>query len=548
MTEPAHQTRPWHAHYDAWVPPHQSYPLRPLHEILATTAKESPEAAATAFLGATLTFAELKARADRLSAALAHHGIRKGDHIGIMLPNCPQYIIGAFAILRLGAVIVNVNPAYTAREAVAIAADAGLRALITLTEHVEFATTLQAAIGLRMIIVTSLAEYSAAAVPLERTDGTLSLSDLIGGAPAADLSDVAIEPDDIAVLQYSSGTSGAARAAMLTHANIFANVVQTETFMYPSRPHGERYLLVIPLFHIYAFTVGMMKGIRVGAQLSLHAKYDVEQTLAAIRDFQPTYFPAVPTIYVSLLMHPMAREYGVDCVRHYNTGGSPCPLDVLERWEALTGRPLNEGYGLSEASPVTHSTPQFSQRRAGTVGVPIPDTDMKIVDVVSGTRELPMGEVGELCVAGPQVMKGYWNQPEESGRVLRPDPDGRVWLHTGDLARVDAAGFTTIVQRKTDMLIVDGFNVFPSEIERVLCAHPAVRQAAVIGVADAYHGEVPKALVILRDGAAATGDQIAAHCRTQLAEYKVPRRIEFRDSFPVSSTGKILYRELRTRD
>jgi long-chain acyl-CoA synthetase len=333
---------------------------------------------------------------------------------------------------------------------------------------------------------------------------------------------------------------------MLTHGNIFANLVQTESFMRRSRERGvERYLLVIPYFHIYAFTVGMMSGIWAGALQILIPRYDVEAVLAAIRDYRPTFVPAVPTVFVSLLGHPRVKEFGLEKVRTFNSGGAPCPLEVIERFERTIGRPLYEGYGLSETSPVTHTTPQLAVRKPGTVGIPVPDTDMKVVDLDTGTRELPVGEAGELCISGPQVMKGYWCQREETERVLRPDSSGRLWLHTGDIARVDEDGFATIVQRKKDLIIVDGFNVYPSEIETVLYSHPAVRLAAVIGAPDSYHGEIVKACLVLRDGASATPAELTAHCESQLAPYKVPRQIELRNDLPMSAVGKILYRVLR---
>jgi len=250
-------------------------------------------------------------------------------------------------------------------------------------------------------------------------------------------------------------------------------------------------------------------------------------------------------VFVSLLNHPKVAEHGLDQVRHFNSGGAPCPVEVLDQWERQIGRPLTEGYGLSETSPVTHSTPLLARRKLGSIGVPFPDTDMKIVDVETGTRELPVGEAGELCIAGPQVMKGYWNKPGESAQALRLDAAGRLWFHTGDIAVVDEDGYTSIVQRKKDMIIVDGYNVYPSEVESVLYAHPAVRLAAVIGVPDRYHGEVVKACIALKPGAAATADEIVACCREGLTEYKVPRLIEIRDTLPMSAVGKILYRVLR---
>jgi long-chain acyl-CoA synthetase len=536
--------RPWLRHYDYWVPHHMTYPGRPLHEILDTTAVDVPDRPATAFLGATLTFAEIKEKSDRMAAALGRRGLLKGDRVGIMLPNCPQYIIAAFAVLRHGAVVVNINPTYTAREVHTVAADSGLRLLVTLDVLAPLALGLVGRSGLETIIVTSLAEYSVGTAPPPIIEGTFALAALLAEPPSAVRASIA--PGDLAVLQYTGGTTGVPKGAMLTHANIFANVVQTEAFMYRQRSRGDaRYLLVIPYFHIYGLTVGMMKGVWVGALQVLIPKYDVEQVLQAIREFRPTYFPAVPTIFVSLLNHPRMKDYGLEKVRTFNTGAAPCPVEVIEQFERASGRTLNEGYGLSETSPVTHTTPQLGLRKPGTIGVPVPDTDIKVVDLEDGTRELPIGEVGELCVSGPQVMKGYWRQPDESARVLRADASGRIWFHTGDVARMDEDGFTTIVQRKKDMIIVDGFNVYPSEVEAVLYLHPDVRLAAVIGIPDSYHGEVVKAAVALKDGATATADDLVAHCKTSLAPYKVPKQVEIRDTLPMSAVGKILYRVLR---
>ena len=293
-----------------------------------------------------------------------------------------------------------------------------------------------------------------------------------------------IDPDeDVAVLQYTGGTTGVPKAAMLTHRNIFANTIQTELWHARSIERGhDRFLLVIPYFHIYGLTVGMMRGLWQGARQILIPKYDVEVVLAALRDYQPTYFPAVPTIFVSLLNHPRLREFNLDRVCTYNSGSAPLPMEVLEKFERIVNVPLNQGYGLSEASPVTHSTPHLARRKPASIGLPMPDTDMKIVDLDTGTRELPLGEEGELCVSGPQVMKGYWNRPDETAIALRTDADGVVWLHTGDVARIDEDGYTYIVQRKKDMIIVDGYNVYPSEVEGALYAHPAVMEAAAIGV------------------------------------------------------------------
>jgi long-chain acyl-CoA synthetase len=539
--------RPWLRHYDYWVRPHMTYPARPLSDVLALSAVQRPAKVATHFLGAELTYLDLKRRADALAVSLAALGIVKGDRVGIMLPNCPQYIVAAFGILEIGAVIVNINPSYTPREALIVATDSGVRAVITLDALAPLVAGIRPHTRIEHVIVTSLAEYSAAAAAPPRIEDSLTLADLIvhraGVMPPA----VSIVPSDLAVLQYTGGTTGTPKGAMLTHGNIFANVVQTIAWTNPAYIFSgeERYLVVIPYFHIYAFSVCMMMGLWIGALQVIHPKYDPEQVLDSIKQFRPTYFPGVPTVFVSLLHHPRMGECGLDLVRHFNSGGAPCPVEVLEEFQRRTGRPLTEGYGLSETSPVTHSTTQLGLRKLGTVGLPVPDTDLKVVDAETGERELPIGEAGELCIAGPQVMQGYWNNPEETARALRTDAQGRVWFHTGDIAVIDEDGFTSIVQRKKDMIIVDGFNVYPSDVESILYQHPAVRLAAVIGIPDAYHGETVKACIALKPGATTTADEIIAHCRTGLTEYKVPRTVEIRDTLPMSAVGKILYRVLR---
>jgi long-chain acyl-CoA synthetase len=539
--------RPWIDHYDYWVQPHMNYPRRPLGEILRLTAADVPDRPATAFLGAQLTWAEVKERSDRLATALARFGISKGDRVGIMLPNCPQYLIAAFALLRIGAIVVNVNPLYTPREIVVVAADSGMRLLITLDILAPQAQAVRDQTSIEAIVITSVAEYSAAAAPCPAVEGTKRLSEVLASVGEPDLPRVSIDPEnDVAVLQYTGGTTGVPKGAMLTHHNIFANVIQTTVLHRPDQRRGdERILLVIPFFHIYGFTVGLMAGAWQGAQLILIPKYDVEALLTAIRDFRPGYFPAVPTIYVSLLNHPKAREYGLDKVRGFNSGSAPLPIEVIDQFERMTGGTLNEGYGLSEASPVTHTTPSLSRRKPGSIGIPLPDTDIKIVDLVEGVTEVAAGTDGELCIAGPQVMKGYWNRPDETRIALRQDEQGRVWLYTGDVARMDSDGYCYIVQRKKDMIIVGGFNVYPSEVEAVLFAYPGVMETVVIGVPDRYFGEVVKAFIVPKPGVRISTEELRNHCIANLAEFKRPAEIEFRESLPKSAVGKILRRELR---
>ncbi|HEV2861729.1 MAG TPA: long-chain fatty acid--CoA ligase [Pyrinomonadaceae bacterium] len=546
-TASPYAARPWLDHYDYWVRPHMNYPRRPLHEILRIAAVEAPDATATAFLGAHLTFAELKAQADRLAAALARLGVGRHDRVGVMLPNCPQYVVATFAALRLGAVVVNVNPLYTPREVLVVSEDSGMRALLTLDVLAPVTQAVRGQTGIEHLIVTSLAEYSAAAQACPQVEGALRLADLLADVGEMDLPSVDIKPDDVAVLQYTGGTTGVPKGAMLTHYNVFANVIQTQSWTHSDVRRGgdDTYLVVIPYFHIYGFTVCMMAGVWRGARQVLIPKYDVEALLTAIRDYTPTYFPAVPTIYISLLNHPKAKEYGLDKIRNFNSGSAPLPVEVIEQFERLTGGTLKEGYGLSEASPVTHTTAALSLRKPGSIGLPLPDTDIKIVDLETGEREVAVGDEGELCIAGPQVMKGYWNRPDETAIALRQDADGRTWLYTGDVARMDEDGYTYIVQRKKDMIIVSGFNVYPSEVESVLYSHPAVMEAAVIGVPDAYRGESVKAFVVLKQDSGATPEELIEHCKRGLAEFKVPTQVVIRESLPKTAVGKILHRVLR---
>ncbi len=538
--------RPWLAHYDYWVPPSVTYPERPLWEILDAAYVDVPDRAATVFLGATLTYRDIKVRSDWFADALAGLGIGKGDRVGIMLPNCPQYLVASFAVLRRGAIVVNLNPTYTAPELLTLFVDSGIRAIVTLDVLAPVVQAVQAQTAIEQVIVTSLAEYSAAATAPPRLDGCLTFADLVTGQGLAPVTRVPIEADDVAVLQYTGGTTGTPKGAMLTHRNIFANVVQTEVYTNRTRTRGEsRYLLVIPFFHIFGFTVGMMKGAWVGATQLLFPTFDVDAVLEAIRDHVPTYFPAVPTIWAALLARPDAAHYGLDRIRLCTSGAAPLPQASIDQFERTFGRSLFQGFGLSEASPVTHSTPLLGVRKPGTVGLPMPDTDIKVVDVETGTHDLPAGEAGELCICGPQVMTGYWNQPEETARALRTHADGRRWLHTGDIATIDDDGYTRIVQRKKDLIIVDGFNVYPSEVESVLQQHPDVRMAAALGMPDRYHGEVVRACVVLHNGATLTADALRAYCRSALAPYKVPRTVEIRGSLPLSAVGKVLYRALR---
>lgn len=533
--------RPWAGNYDYWVRPDITFPDQPLYRIIQLAAGMYGDRPATAFFGAQMTFRELKSEIDKFSTALARMGVVKGDRVGIMLPNCPQYAISFFAIVKLGAIVTNINPTYTLREVDLVAQDAGLKLIVTLDALAPLALGVKPNSKIENVITTSIIEYAGqGATP--PPEGTISFLGLIQAIDEAEHPPVEIDPrEDIAVLQYTGGTTGVPKGAMLTHRNLFANAIQTAVWAEGVTQKGdERYLLVIPYFHIYGQTVGMLVGAWNGAQQIMIPKFDIDMLLAAIKQYQPTFFPGVPTLYISMLNHPDAKTSGLDRIRRYNSGSAPLPVDVLEKFEAMTGGMLYEGYGLTEASPVTHSTPTLARRKPGSIGLPISGTDCKIVDLETGTTEVPIGEDGELCIRGPQIMKGYWNKPSETEIALR---DG--WLYTGDVARMDEDGYFYIVQRKKDMIIVSGFNVYPNEVEEVLFTHEAIVEAAVIGVPDTYRGEAVKAFVVLKPGAQPTMAEITDFCRERLAKYKVPSQIEIVESLPKSAVGKVLRRELR---
>ncbi|MEW6128465.1 MAG: long-chain fatty acid--CoA ligase [Acidobacteriota bacterium] len=539
----SYAVKPWLKSYDFWVPENINYSEQSVYQILGLASSMYADKKAAAFLGAEFTFAEIKRHADKLAFALHQLGVAKGDRVGIMLPNCPQYMITAFAILRLGAIVVNINPIYTPREVELVAKDSGFKAIIAFDLVAPLIAGVQKNTHIEQVIITSLLDYSAKpedAPPAP--DGTLAFKQLIEDAGDNQPPRVAINArEDVAVLQYTGGTTGVPKAAMLTHYNIFANVLQMHLWSREFfRPAEGRILLVLPLYHVYAFTCGMMLATWQGSMLVMIPKYDVTMVLQAIQKYQPTYFPAAPTILISLLNHPDAKKYGLDKVNRFGSGSAPLPVEVIEQFENMSGVTVYEGYGLSEASPTTHSTPTLAKRKVGSVGLPLTGVECKIVDLETGEHEVPVGQDGELCIRGPQVMKGYWNKPEETELALR-----NGWLHTGDIANMDEDGFFYIVQRKKDMVIVSGFNVYPGEVEDVLFTHPAVMETAVIGVPDEYRGERVKAFVVIKPGSNTTEEELLEHCKANLAKYKVPASIEFVESLPKSNVGKILRRALR---
>jgi long-chain acyl-CoA synthetase len=532
--------KPWLKHYDYWVPDQTNFPRQTIYQMLNLAAAHFGEKPATVFLGSEMSFAELKEQAEKFATALSRMGIGKGDRVGIMLPNCPQYLISFFAIVRLGAIVTNVNPIYTPREVELVAVDSGMRAIITVDALAATIVGLQPQTQIESIISTSLSGDSE-----KMQNGALSFSKLIASVSEPALFHVEIDAEeDVAALVYTGGTTGVPKGAMLTHYNLYAATIQCTLWGGPFVRRGEdRFLLVVPYFHVYGLVVALF-GVWQGAMQIPIAKYDAKLLLKAVKDYRPTYFPGVPTLFISMLNHPEAKTSGLDRVQRFNSGSAPLPIEVIEQFERLSGAMLFEGYGMTESAAIATSTPTLAKRKPGSIGLPMTGTECKIVEIEDGDRDVPSGEVGELCIRGPQVMKGYWNKPEETASAIR---DG--WLYTGDVARMDEDGYFYIVQRKKDMILVSGFNVYPNEVEDVLFTHAMVKEAAVIGVNDPYRGEAVKAFVVLREDTRAASPELASelieHCKTKLARYKVPSTIEFTVSLPKSAVGKVLRRELR---
>ncbi|KJE27152.1 AMP-binding enzyme family protein [Geobacillus kaustophilus] len=512
-------------------------PDKTVCDVLHERAAEFGSQPALTFYDKTMTYAELEAAVNRFTSSLQALGVQKGDRVAIMLPNCPQYVIAYYGILQAGAIVTQVNPMLVERELAYLLKDSGAETIVIYEPLYSRLAAVRGGTAVKQAVTVSLgAPPSVSLAP-----GDVTFDEFLARGSGA-VRSVPIEPMyDVAVLQYTGGTTGRSKGAMLTHRNIFANVLQCAEFFKGTFEMGkERYLTVIPLFHVFAMTSGMNLAIYQGAENILLPRFELKEVLETIRDRQPTVFPGVPTMYVAITNTPGVEQYGISSIKTCNSGSAPMPLELMRDFEAKTGAVVLEGYGLSEASPVTHCNPPFAARKPGTVGIGMPLTEYKVVDVATGTQELPPGEVGELIIRGPQVMKGYWNMPEETAAALR---DG--WLYTGDLASIDEEGYVTIVDRKKDLIIAGGYNIYPREIEEVLYEHPAVKEAAAVGVPDSYRGETVKAVIVLKDGMQASEEEILAHCRKNLAAYKVPRIVEFRAELPKTNVGKILRRALR---
>jgi long-chain acyl-CoA synthetase len=529
--------RPWLEVYEKGrVEPETRIFEGSLYELFSRAVEEHRGKTALSFYGTTFEFGRLQALVEKMAASLAASGVKKGDRVALMLPNCPQYVVSFFATVRLGAIVTQINPMYVEREIGHILNDSGAEIIVA---HADVYVRVKAVLpdtNLKIVVVVDFGSEELGA-------GHRSFADFLA-TDVEPVPEVDIDPaEDVAALQYTGGTTGKSKGAMLTHRNLVANVQQTiDVFVRdPAQFTGRKCVGALPFFHIYGLTCVMLFGIKLGVEQVLLSRFEVQEALAVFENDRPTMFSGVPTMYMALLASGAdLRKHHLHDVQIFNSGGSALPVNLKHSFEEKVGKPLFEGYGLSEASPVTHNNPPFlGQGREGSIGIPIPSTEARVVDVETGETEMPIGDSGELIIKGPQVMKGYLDMPKETAETLK---DG--WLYTGDVAKMDESGYFYIVDRKKDMILASGYNVYPREIEEVLFEHPGVAEAVAIGVPDEYRGEAVKAFVVKRPGAQATEEEVLAFCKERLAAYKAPKAVEFREELPKSAVGKLLRRVL----
>ena len=549
---------PWTQFYEEGVPKSISYPDWSLPDLLDATAQEYPDKTALTFFAdpklppSRMTYRKLQEASLRFAAALHDLGVRKGDRVAVMLPNCPQFPVVFFGLLRLGAIAVNTNPLYVPREMKEQFADAGAETAVMLDTFVPRLREIQHETPVKRIVVVDVAgslgfpwksivrlvqKRAGERVIVPPAPDVYFLTALLETGAAAP--HVPIAPGDVALLQYTGGTTGTPKGAMLTHGNLVANTLQLAAWFAKAERGKEVVMAAIPFFHVYGMTVCMVFGIHMAAEIVMVPRpRPVDVVMKVIHKTHVSIFPGVPTLYTAINHHPDVKRYDLGSVRLCLSGSAPLPLEVAETFERLTGGRLVEGFGMTECSPVATANPLFGLRKPGSIGIPVPDTDAKIVDLETGAR-LGVEQVGELAIKGPQVMPGYWHRPEETAETIK---DG--WLHTGDIARIDADGYIFIVDRKKDMIAASGLKVLPREVEEVLFLHPKVQEAVVIGVPDPYRGETVKAFIVPKPGAAPTTQEVIAFCKGQLAPFKVPTQVEFRAELPKSLVGKVLRRVL----
>jgi long-chain acyl-CoA synthetase len=540
----------WQQFYDERVPKSIDYPDLNLYQLLQLAVEENRTGVATLFFGARQKYGQLDQLVNRFADGLFALGIRKGDRVALLLPNLPGYVIAHFAVLKLGAILVPTNPLYVERELEHQLRDSGSIAVITLDRLYPRLAKVRESTGVKKIIVMGIQDFLPRVLsylyrlkerPKTFSDSSLGIysycdfmSKRYSPTPA-----VSVEPDDVAMFLYTGGTTGISKGAVLTHRNLVVNVHQTRAWLWEIGDRQEILLCALPFFHSYGLTTGLHLAIMCQSAMLLLPRFELSDVAKQIKKHRPTVFCGVPSMYNAINRYPDLSSEDVSSIRICISGGAALPSEVQRRFEERTGGKLVEGYGLTETAPVAVVNPTHGHRKSGTIGVPIPDTEAKVIDPSSG-EEMGIGEVGELALRGPQVMKEYWRKAEETANVLK---DG--WLHTGDMAAMDEEGFIRIVDRKKDLIISAGMTIYPREVEEVLQQHPKVVEAAAIGVASEVREEVVKAFVVIEEGETLTKGEIVQFCRDKLSKFKIPRQVEFVAELPKSAMGKVLRRKLK---
>jgi len=552
---------PWLAHYDKGVPQTIKYPSVPIFHFLEESARKYPDQPCTIFKGAAISFREMDAITDKLAAALAGIGVKKGDRVGMFIPNTPQFVMVYFGILKAGGVVVAIDSRYTAPEIVHQANDAGVEIMFVMSNFYKTMKAAQHETRMKTLIVTNIKETLPPAMKVlftllkekkggfrvELASGDIWLQDLLARYKPEDRPKLNIGADDVALFQYSGGTTGVSKAAVAMHSNLVANALQIVSWMTDLHAGKEIVLMAIPLFHVYGMVAGMLFAISSGASMVMVPNpRDMPDLLDNIKKFRPSVFPGIPMLYNAINNRPdvIAGKYDLGSIKACISGSAPLMRETKERFEALSGGKVAEGYGLSEAPTATHCNPLMGINKTGSIGMPFPDVDAKIISLDDGKTEMKTGEIGELVIHGPQVMKSYHNMPNETANALRKLKDGKVWLFTGDIARMDEDGYFYIVDRKKELIKPGGEQVWPREVEEVIATHPKVLEVGVAGIPDPLRGEAVKAWVVVKPGETMTEDEVKEWCTKSLAKYKIPRQVEFRLELPKTTVGKVLRREL----
>ncbi len=550
--------RPWLNFYEPGVARNLSYPDITLGKVLTQTAERFPDHTALLFYGREISYREVDALANRFARALTGLGVKKGDRVALMLPNIPQMVISYYGTLKTGAIAVPTNPLFQSHELEVQLRDSGAQTLVAVDMFYPVISRALPKTDIKRLILCGIKDFlpfplnvlyplkarmEKQWVSVKRIRPIFDLPDLLAKESDAPV-DTAVSADDVALFQYTGGTTGIPKGAVLTHRNLVVNAVQSRAWLNLHNEGEAIILAVIPFFHVYGMTTAMNLGVLIGAEQILLPKFHTKEVLRFIDKYRPQIFPGIQAMYLAIGHYPNIRKYDLSSLKVAISGAGPLMREVQEQFERLTNAKIIEGYGLSEASPVTHANPLLGRRKVGSIGLPWPDTEARIVDIETGTRTLPAGEAGELVIKGPQVMRGYWNKPKETANTLRGG-----WLHTGDVAIMDTDGYFFIVDRIKDMIKTVGENVYPREIEEVLYTHPKVKEAVVVGLPhEEYLGEKIKAYVVLKEGEMATAEEIIEFCREQLSKFKVPREVEFRTQLPKTLVGKVLRRVLRDEE